>query len=240
MEGTLEGIIDCLDSDSFEEKHRGLDLLDHFMAELLPDIVNYRKQGLVSSKLQTFVILQGSLRYNIAQNLISYYKSEGVSDEEYILTCNRLLQGILLLHPDSRNLFGRKATMKLVLKFLEISELSIPVSISFVSTIIHILLKNLENCRVFEECGGCSVVIKKLDLSYSSSQSPQVSQNTVHEITQQNLNFKIIEFLIFYLVEEEPNSNIPTKSVKEKSAYFKDQFPNIDNVVENLDTLKTL
>lgn len=189
--------------------------------------------------LKLFLKLQDNFQYNIASHLLNYYKYVHDIDDN-IMTCNRLLQGLLLIHPDSRKLFNRDLNMKLMLGFLNNDGLSIRITISFISTFIHILLKDLRNFRVFEANNGCSLLIRKFNLSSFDPRTSLNSSSNEGTLTQQNLNFKIIEFLIFYMIEEDMTPNGTTKSIEEKSALFRDDFPEIDSLVENLNDLKDL
>lgn len=192
-----------------------------------------------SEELKLFLKLQDNFQFNIASHLLNYYKHVQEIDDD-ILTCNRLLQGLLLIHPASRKLFNRDLNMKLMIGFLDDDRLFIRVTISFISTIIHILLKDLRNFRVFEANNGCSLLIRKFNLSSFDPKTSLNSSSAEGTLTQQNLNFKIIEFLIFYMIEEDMIPNEVTKSIAEKSALFRDDFPEIDSLVENLSELKDL
>lgn len=248
MEEVVLEVINCLDSRELDDIEKGIVKLDAILTELLPYIVQSRNNPLVprNAKLSNFISLQDSFQYNIASHLIQFYRLvwEDIehADINIILTCNRLLQGLLLLHPESRTIFNRPNNMNTMLNFLQIEEngeskqhLPIEVTISFISTLIHILLKNLSNFRTFEDNDGCKIVIKKLQLSSFPPHKDSQPSN------QQKLKFKIIEFLIFYMTDEyESPSTSKRRTIQEKSELFRPYFPEIDNLVENLNDLKAL
>ncbi|CAK7890896.1 hypothetical protein CAAN3_01S02652 [[Candida] anglica] len=247
---------------------QGIEQLDKLLGSLVPYLQKQQKVGSTidpESPLVRFIALQDSFEYNVTSSLLQIYKTLSKQEQssnnpettQILLTCNRLLQGLLLIHPPSRKLFSRKENMKLILHFINEQEqsenqsTSFNVIISFISTLVHILLKNLNNFRTFESCDGCPIVIQKLNLQELSSPNKKatvggvMSSNLIKN--QQDLNFKLIEFLLFYLVDEnEVNFDYSTissakkLSVTEKAELFRDVFPGIDALVENLDDLKNL
>lgn len=248
MENNILEAIDLLDSTDIDDVKQGILNLDKTLSQLLPYIVNSRKnpQAQKNAKLVNFVNLQDNFQYNIVSHLIQFYKFVWLDinrvEGDIILTCNRVLQGLLLLHSNSRKIFNRANNMKTVLNFLQVSNstadeihLPIEITVSFISTLIHILLKDLTNFRVFEDNQGCSLVIKKLQLDHFPP------QKDLHPSKQQELNFKIIEFLIFYLTDEKDiPSTTMKRSIQEKSSLFRLDFPEIDSLVENLNDLKNI
>lgn len=217
MDQQITSIIDLLDN----RDQLGITKLDQLLFQLLPQITNKAP----ATSLPQFIQLQDSFEYNIALYLIKYYKD--VHSDEETLTSNRLLQGLLLIHPKSRAIFHRGANMKLILLLLENTN-SLKLEISFISTLIHILLKDLKNFRVFEQQNGCSILIRKFNLN--------LLEETTKVKTTQNLNYKIIEFLIFYLVDE-GDLDGDRKSISDKSGLFKEDFPEIDDLIDNLNEL---
>lgn len=270
MEQRILAIIDNLElKDKIHITH-GLKDLDELLSQLVPSVISWRKNpnNAKTEDLTNLINLQNSLGFNITNALLEVYLyliNDINIDIDLILTTNRLLQGLLLIHPDSRKIFNRLKNMRLVLSFLELpnnesesgkvleSDLSskhvnIEITISFMSLLIHILLKSLKNFRVFEENEGCSIIIKKLKLTASLT-NPQTNTGTNvpnKVLNQQDLNFKIIEFLIFYLIDESTsgittdNDKIPTLSVKEKAEFFRPEFFGIDDLIDNLNDLKNL
>lgn len=248
MEDIILEIIDHLDSRRIADLIQGIVKLDEVLSLLLPYITAWRKnpQAPRNVKLVSFINLQDNFQYNITSHLIQFYKEVwkdiAVVDTDIILTCNKLLQGLLLLHPASRKIFNRLNNMKAMLNFVRATNggdgephLPVEVTISFISTLIHILLKDLTNFRIFEGNDGCAIVIRKLQLSsFPPHKDSQPSK-------QQELNFKVIEFLIFYLIDEnEIASSTKKRTTQEKSELFRPDFPEIDSLVENLNDLKNI
>ncbi|KAI3405715.1 hypothetical protein KGF56_001321 [Candida oxycetoniae] len=237
-------IIDKLDSSNEDEILRGLNLLDKYLIRLVTELEICSSNGggncfLTCELVENFVQLQNNPAYNIASYLVRIYDCN-LSDSNLILL-NRMLQGCLLLHHSSRSNFNHGRNMKRILTKLD-EHRDIPAIISVISTLIHILLKNYENYRSFETNGGCTKLIQHLKLNSideipqqkpkNSTMSPSLISN------QQKLNFKIIEFLMLYMIEETNNKN--GKSVEEKARLFKQDFPEIDLLVENLNELSKL
>ena len=65
------------------------------------------------------------------------------------------------------------------------------------------------------------------------------NNNNDDEELNNNLNFKIIEFLMLYLSEEIDNSG-GGKSIQEKSQLLINDFTEIDSLIENLNQLNNL
>lgn len=245
-------IIEKLDSDEIDSIESGIILLEAFLADLVPEIVYTRNNtdASQSSNLTKFIEIQNNFQFNLASYLLGYYKviNRDISKMNVMIftACNRLLQGLLLLHQDSRNLFNRDFNMLLILGILalpneatdaslEMSTVPIEITVSLISTLIHILLKNLKNFRTFENNNGCSILIEKLQL-------PSFMQGlSLPSPKQQELNFKIVEFLIFYMFDEtDLPSTLPKYTIKAKCNLFRPYFPGIDALVENMDDLKRL
>lgn len=246
MEKEIIDIINAFDSSSVRETERFLEDATKVMKSLLPSIIILMKtlNASKSSQLSKFISLQDEVLYNFTYPLIDVYKSflkEKIDTKkaQLLLKGNKLLQGLLLLHPNSRTIFNRKENMKVILGYLDMQlddclELATELTVSFITTLIHILLKDLSNFRVFEEVNGCSLVIRKLRLS------PSGSNGEFDLSLSQDLNFKIIEFLVLYLVDEkEIRSQAPRKTIKEKAGYFRLDFAEIDSLIENLNDLKS-
>lgn len=140
--------------------------------------------------------------------------------------------------------------MKVVLDFLRLpnggdtgKSVSVDLTVSFISLLIHILLKNARNIRVFESNKGHCVLMEKLRLSEPLLPNLVASSGVSG---QQDLNFKIVEFLVFYLVDEkeadfhDSSAGVPLRSVKDKAALIRPSFEGIDDLVANLGELKTV
>lgn len=250
MKARVLAVLDAFDVDQNE----GLDALDVLLHELLPHVTSQRKNpNARHPDLTAFIVSQDSVECNLATALVDLYKEHSemaLSSQKMLLRTNRLLQGLLLIHPPSRRVFSRKAHMGLIIGYLRLpndeeSENSVPVelTVSFISLLIHILLKNARNLRVFEDQKGYSVLMEKLLLSDTLSPGLAAPSRVAG---QQDLNFKIIEFLVFYLVDEnetdfrETCAGISLLSVKDKAALIRPSFDGIDDLISNLDELKTV
>ncbi|KAG7192931.1 uncharacterized protein KQ657_001388 [Scheffersomyces spartinae] len=220
---TLTDIIELLESDKHEIVVSGLDKLESVLSDLVPLIRN----GSIENN--PFVTLQDTFDHNIASHLVSVYDSLAKEEDEDLLIrliqCNTLLQGLLLVHPRSRVIFHQNSNMKAILEVLDLTS-DIDVLISIVSTIVHIILKDLDNYRSFERCGGCIKVMRKFDLTNQA---------------KSDLNYKIIEFLIVYLIDEEALNPTKTqkKSISEKAQLLEPEFAEIHHLIANLNDLKT-
>lgn len=243
MEDAVYNITDQLESE--DGVADGLQQLDRLLVQLIPSIKTWRKTGTKPQDLATFTQLQDRLESNIASSLLPLYRrfqyELNDTDTSLVITTNRCLQGLLLIHPESRKLFHKAQNMRLVLSMVknDAGVMGYGVAVSLLSLLIHILLRSLKNFRVFEQNDGCEIVIEKLRLGQSlAHESPSVDQ--------QNLNFKIIEFLVFYLVDEtgddlgfEPGP-CPKLTLDEKADLFRPFFVGIDDLIENLNDLKNL
>ncbi|KAG2733327.1 hypothetical protein G9P44_004317 [Scheffersomyces stipitis] len=269
MEDILSDIKDHLDTEDFGQISEGLEQLDLLLSRLLPEIVKFQNGSVLSASnkgihtgngsgtsLNSFIALQDSFRFNVASSLLNYYSlvssnnstTQNLDEDEInnaTLKCNRLLQGLLLLHPESRSLFHRQKNMDAILGLFEKNN-SIEIAVSMITTLIHILLKDLVNFRNFEENYGCSILIRRFKLSSFDMSKINNHKDSKKIYTQQDLNFKIIEFLIFYLIDEHTVANpgseskAQIKTVEEKSNLFRKDFPEIDSLIENLNELKDL
>lgn len=243
LEDDVYDIIDRLETD--DGVAAGLAKLDLLLVGLIPSIKIWRKTGIKPQDLFTFTNLQDRLDANIASSLLPLYRrfqyESNSTEKSLILTTNRCLQGLLLVHPASRKLFRKSLNMKLILTMVnqDAELMGYEIAVSLVSLLIHILLRSLQNFRVFEQNNGCAIVIEKLQLTPSlAHKSPS------HH--QQDLNFKIIEFLVFYLVDEtgedtgfEPGPG-PRLTVENKADLFRPFFVGIDDLIDNLNDLNNL
>lgn len=236
MHSQLAAIVDTLTSDSIEEIRLGLFTLDALLYELVPSIRKKHESGASDDRLAAFISAQDNFKYNVASAMVLAYRTfsdyhENVQNET-ILLANRLLLGLLLIHPESRNTFGYRRNMRLMVLLLDPENPLFLVELcdSFISLLMHILLQNVRNMRVFEQCGGCHQVIRHLD--------PQKG-NGNNAAAQQHLYFKVVEFLIFYLTDESGLGD-DTRTIQEKAGLFRPDFPGIDDILANLNDLTSL
>lgn len=279
MEQELTQIINLLTSNELPTTLTGLEQTHKLLMSLLPSIKQYQnllmntnnnalmynqrhiKQNRDLQQLIQFQILQDNFQYNLLQYLLPIYDKYELTLNDYLLS-NQIIQGILLIHPNSKRIFSiNHHNMKIILDLLDgcnntnnnnnnkdSANDNIKLSISLISTLIHILLKNYDNYRIFEDLNGCSILIKHFKLSSFENINDQNNTNTntnsnnnnnEDEELNNNLNFKIIEFLMLYLSEEIDNSR-GGKSIQEKSQFFINDFPEIDSLIENLNQLNNL
>lgn len=236
----VDNVIEQLNSEEPKIVEKGIHDLEQLLRSLAPAIQKLHSSGSTDLKLVAFLTLQENFQHNLANELLAAYKTLRYENTN-TSTWNQLntaMMGLLLIHPESRNIFSKKANMLLILSFLEPDNTaySLERCASFVSLLIHILLRNLKNMRVFEACGGCMAIIRLLQLS------PE-NENVAGELAniQQTLHFKVVEFLIFYMTDESElkDGKAPMRTVAEKAGYIKPQFPAIENLIENLNDLTT-
>ncbi|KAF8607779.1 hypothetical protein BDV93DRAFT_519786 [Ceratobasidium sp. AG-I] len=144
-----------------------------------------------------------------------------------------VLQGMALIHPRSKAFLGRKLGIQTLLDLLTAlrhasanpddpdatvlpgiqppdaglaTSLS-PLACSVIDTLLCLLVDSPTALRVFEQCNGLEVIVR-----------------TLKKVIGQNVRMKCLEFLYFYLQDEEvlaitgtPVLNLPTKSSQSRS-----------------------
>ncbi|KAF2202579.1 cell division control 14, SIN component [Delitschia confertaspora ATCC 74209] len=116
-----------------------------------------------------------------------------------ILSALSNLQGLLLLHPPSRKIFGSETSMNLLLDLLD--PYNCPaIQCSTLLVLVTALLATPHNTRTFENIDGL-LTITTLFKSRSTSQ---------------NVKLKLLEFLYFYLMPEAPErpASAPTTALR--------------------------
>lgn len=251
----------ALSSTDPQDTHHGIKGLYALLQSLGPLISSSRAfPATTNSVYSIFCDLQSDFEYNTTFRIIQYYRliarlgvrSVAVRD---IILCNSLLQGLLLIHPRSRALFSVPDCMTIFIDLLagknnfydNVSTFGVlEIQTSFVQTLIHVLLKNISNYRMFEACGGCAQVIKLFRLVTPMQSLPleirDLATPSPEDVNsqQQNLNFKIIELLIMYMADESVlDDEASHKTVQEKCSLFEPYFPEINSLVDNLNILKS-
>ncbi|KAK5089077.1 hypothetical protein LTR05_003301 [Lithohypha guttulata] len=137
-----------------------------------------------------FFKLQQGFQWNVCMRLISCLErllgkeSNGTNDLLVIQTLE-LIQGVLLLHPPSRELFAREIYMNLFLDLLDPQNCPAIQSTTLLALVTS-LLDQPSNTRTFETLDGL-LVITSLFKSRSTSRE---------------VKMKLVEFLYFYLMPE--------------------------------------
>ncbi|KAL1596664.1 hypothetical protein SLS60_009312 [Paraconiothyrium brasiliense] len=129
-------------------------------------------------------------------------RSDGQNDL-LILSSLSNLQGLLLLHPPSRTIFGRENKMNLLLDLLD--PFNCPaIQSAALLVLVTALLATPQNTRIFEQMDGLLTVTTLFK----------------DEDTTQQVKVKLLEFLYFYLMPEAPvqpvsapNTRSPSKLV---------------------------
>lgn len=104
-----------------------------------------------------------------------------------ILSALSNLQGLLLLHPPSRTIFGREIYMNILLDLLDPYNCPAIQSTTLL-VLVTALLATPQNTRTFENMDGLLTITTLFK----------------DEETTQNVKLKLLEFLYFYLMPEEP------------------------------------
>lgn len=112
--------------------------------------------------------------------------SDGQNDL-LILSALSNLQGLLLLHPPSRTIFGRQNYMDLLLDLLD-SYNCPAIQSAALLVLVTALLATPQNTRTFENTDGLLTVTTLFK----------------DEETTQSVKLKLLEFLYFYLMPEAP------------------------------------
>lgn len=208
------------------------------LSNMIPSFKKYCRTGTSDPRLTAFLRSQNGVNENLAAALLSVLPklSRTVQPEicAAVVLANHLLLGLLLVHEELRRLFGRKPNMRSVLHFLEEDGYPLEVSISCISLLIHILLKDLKNMRMFEACGGGHTVLRHLHQELADPDDQH-----------QKLHFKVIELLVLYLTNEKEiqrssDSGVVRLSTMEKAGLLRPDFPGIDSLVASINDLTLL
>jgi hypothetical protein len=112
------------------------------------------------------------------------------------------LQGLLLLHPPSRIIFGREVYMNLLLDLLD--PYNCPaIQSQALLVLVTALLATPQNTRTFEHMDGLLTVTSLFK----------------DEETTQSVKVKLLEFLYFYLMPETPTTGLQRSGSKLANAF---------------------
>ncbi|ODV62661.1 cell division control 14, SIN component [Ascoidea rubescens DSM 1968] len=202
-----------------------------------------------------FIKLQDTFEYNVASAIISCLFRMNLNNnlismkndypQEFIILAHKVLQGVLLLHPNSRNLFNRECNMKLLLSYLNYSpknKYQPLVITTAIQTLVCSLVRSIKNLRNFEKFDGIKIICNLF----------------VKKSTNKEIKVKILEFLFFYLIPEtsfnieksfEMNLNesyilnqskvlykdgLIRRTMEEKAGILKQYIRNVDAIVHEL------
>ncbi|KAH3661567.1 hypothetical protein OGAPHI_006415 [Ogataea philodendri] len=140
-----------------------------------------------------FLALQNDIHLNVVANLIHNISNIAhQKDYELLKICLKVIQGCLLLHPPSRNLFILDSNMLVLLRLLDLHNPPQVIE-SVIPTLVSILVRNVPNIRTFENLDGtkamCTLLTHKISTTSSSTGWKEVQ-------------VKALEFLFFYLIPE--------------------------------------
>ncbi|KAI5861273.1 cell division control 14, SIN component [Durotheca rogersii] len=139
-----------------------------------------------------FFKLQEGFEWNVALRLVNTLdrllaRGADGSNDLLILSALDLVQGVMLLHPPSKALFSREMYMNLLLDLLE-PDFCPAIQSATVVTLVTALVGAPRNTRTFEALDGLLTVT-----SLFRSRA-----------TSRDVKLKLVEFLYFYLMPEQP------------------------------------
>ncbi|KAF3178208.1 60S ribosomal protein L3 [Orbilia oligospora] len=151
--------------------------------------------------IKEFRKLQDGFQYNIALRLVGCIdriltEKKNSQQDIFLASCLQCLQGTLLLHPESRNLFAREAHMAVVLSitliFVQLLTRRQPLDLRVltIDTLVSALLECPANMRTFEALNG----LQTISLLFRNRQTPE------------RVRLRVTEFLYFYLLPEVEDS----------------------------------
>lgn len=239
--------------------HRKQRLMDQYNGRNLKSQYAYLKKWRVPSEddlvFGEFLTLQNNFQLNIATGIVfclnqfdvKGHNKSNIYPQEFIILAHKVLQGVLLLHPDSRDLFFRDANMKLLLSFLVNYKYYSPsVQTSTIQTIVCCLVRSVKNLRKFEKLNGIEIICNLFN-----------KKSTLKEV-----KLKILEFLFFYLIPETTinleksfeldldesvilnqskhlyKDGYIRRTLKEKATILRQHIKNVDDLVDELLTSK--
>lgn len=164
-------------------------------------------------KFKIFNELQNDINYNICNQLLKLIirienfeidnkiiKKKEI--DELMIKILQILQGILLIHPNSRNIFKGKFNIKLLINLLNPKSDFKPNFIIIIETVlllVSLFIRNCENLRNFEELNGIKLICELIKGDYENI-TQTGDENQLNN--WQNIRIKSLEFLFFYLIPE--------------------------------------
>ncbi|PWW78255.1 hypothetical protein C7212DRAFT_358260 [Tuber magnatum] len=257
MEDLLSTSFDMLSSYDPIHIRKGLRCLEGFLAKMclqspstpsksgarVVSTTNPPAVGVTSrpkdAAFKEFLRLQSGFEWNVTIRLISCLerllgRANNGPNNLLILSTLDLIQGMLLLHPQSRKLFAREIHMNVLLDLLD-AESNDAVQCATLLTLVCGLLDNPTNTRTFESLDGLATVtslFKRRD-------------------TPREVKLKTLEFLYFYLMPEVASPSTPTpraqgersssrketrveKTTEEKQKMLGEFMSNVEGLVADL------
>ncbi|CDK25017.1 unnamed protein product [Kuraishia capsulata CBS 1993] len=189
-----------------------------------------------------FVKLQNGFELNLASALLQTLSRMIINPGDYpaesMVLMHTVLQGVLLIHPPSRNLFSRESNLKLILDCIVPGNQPVVVKAA-VQTLVSCLVRSVPSIRTFEKLNGPDIVCRLLKKS-----DPAVPKE---------VQVRALEFLLFYLVPEtkslrtsqsEKDTTATPKvayedgcirrSTEDKASILRCYLPNVDDLVKEL------
>ncbi|GME79574.1 unnamed protein product [Ambrosiozyma monospora] len=158
-------------------------------------IRKWRVPSLKDTVFGEYISLQNRFDYNIVNTiLLVLLRAQHTRDHptDTMTSCLKVLQGCLLLHPKSRDLFQRELNMTILIDFLKPSA---PVQLlaNLIPALVSVLVRNVGNLRMFEKLEGP----KRMCLLLTHKPKQNVNPQSWKEV-----QVKVLEFLFFYLIPE--------------------------------------
>lgn len=165
-----------------------------------------------------FAATQDGFAGNLAFHVSLMMRSD--LDTATTLSCLRCLQGLVLLHGASREVFALPGHMEVLVSRLDVAQGE--VAAECLTTLIHVLCRSTANFRQFERLGGPRRLIDMLLALLEE---------------QLLLKFKVLEFLIFYLVDETKKGAAGRKRRAQKRAELEAINPDIRDFIARISEL---
>lgn len=217
MDTQIANSFKLLDNGKVTEALRELDDLLFLVCKITPDTekksktirggstrrignANLSAQLYAKKETKEFIRLQDCYIYNITGHLVDYlvkakHKEEVLESDDLVL-CLEIIQGVCLLHYQSRQVFCSDISMKLLIDLIESSKSPLA-QVSLINTVISVLVRDVYNIRKFEQLNGLAVICNLFK-----------NKETVKDV-----KLRILEFLFFYLI---PETRLKEKNINSK------------------------
>lgn len=192
-------------------------IVDSSTVNTVSSVMNEKKEKRI--KYEEFIELQDKVGYNITNQILillvrftkfdvteNENENENEETKEMIVLMLRILQGVLLIHPQSRKCFKGKYNIELLMNILNPRSEMKPTFLMIIECVlmlVSLFIRNAENLRNFEELGGIELIcqlIKGEDEDLGGNEGGD--KEGKDGLTWQNVRIKSLEFLFFYLIPE--------------------------------------